>query len=64
MINKRVVTRAIIERYSEKLLACLELNVAGISANAAFGSYRTWPIFGGRLLSGKKVADIIADKIK
>ena len=40
------------------------LYVAGMSANAAFGSYRMGPIFGGMLLSGKKVADIIVDKIK
>jgi thiamine thiazole synthase len=40
------------------------LYVAGMSANASFGSYRMGPIFGGMLLSGKKVADIIADKLK
>lgn len=38
--------------------------VAGMSANATFGSYRMGPIFGGMLLSGKKVAEIIADKLK
>ncbi|MCX5802318.1 MAG: sulfide-dependent adenosine diphosphate thiazole synthase [Proteobacteria bacterium] len=35
------------------------LYVAGMSANATFGSYRMGPIFGGMLLSGKKVADLI-----
>jgi len=32
------------------------LFVAGMAANAAFGSYRMGPIFGGMLLSGEKVA--------
>ncbi len=35
------------------------LYVAGMSANATFGSYRMGPIFGGMLLSGKKVAELI-----
>jgi len=35
-----------------------------MSANATFGSYRMGPIFGGMLLSGKKVAELIAKKIK
>lgn len=30
--------------------------VAGMAANAAFGSYRMGPVFGGMLLSGEKVA--------
>lgn len=38
--------------------------VAGMSANAAFGSYRMGPIFGGMLLSGKKVAELILKKLK
>lgn len=40
------------------------LYVAGMSANATFGSYRMGPIFGGMLLSGKKVADIIAERLR
>ncbi len=36
------------------------LFVAGMAANASFGSYRMGPIFGGMLLSGEKVAADIA----
>jgi len=39
------------------------LYVAGMCANAVFGSYRMGPIFGGMLLSGKKVADIILKEL-
>jgi thiamine thiazole synthase len=37
--------------------------VAGMSANATFGSYRMGPIFGGMLLSGQKAARLIADRL-
>ncbi len=40
------------------------LYVAGMSANATFGSYRMGPIFGGMLLSGQKVAQLIAERCK
>ncbi|MCX8032609.1 MAG: sulfide-dependent adenosine diphosphate thiazole synthase [Thermoleophilia bacterium] len=40
------------------------LFVAGMSANAAFGSYRMGPVFGGMLLSGKKVADLILAQLQ
>ncbi|MBC7293725.1 MAG: thiazole biosynthesis protein [Thermoleophilia bacterium] len=33
--------------------------VAGMSANAVFGSYRMGPVFGGMLLSGRKVAELV-----
>ncbi|MBD3168381.1 MAG: thiazole biosynthesis protein [candidate division Zixibacteria bacterium] len=39
------------------------LYVAGMAANAAFGSFRMGPIFGGMLLSGEKVADEIDRKL-
>ena len=35
------------------------LYVAGMAANAVFGDHRMGPIFGGMLLSGKKVAETI-----
>ena len=38
--------------------------VAGMCANAAFGSYRMGPIFGGMLLSGRKAARLIGEKLK
>ncbi len=37
--------------------------VTGMAANAVFGSPRMGPIFGGMLLSGKKVADEILKKL-
>jgi thiamine thiazole synthase len=38
--------------------------VAGMAANATFGSYRMGPVFGGMLLSGEKVAKEIIAKLK
>jgi thiamine thiazole synthase len=38
--------------------------VAGMCANAVFGSYRMGPIFGGMLLSGRKAAKMIDEKLK
>lgn len=38
--------------------------VAGMCANATFGSYRMGPIFGGMLLSGKKVAQLVSSKLE
>jgi len=37
--------------------------VVGMAANAAFGSNRMGPIFGGMLLSGKNLADVLTNKI-
>ncbi|RLF15934.1 MAG: ribose 1,5-bisphosphate isomerase, partial [Thermoprotei archaeon] len=39
------------------------LIVAGMAANAVFGAPRMGPIFGGMLLSGKRSAEIILEKI-
>ncbi|MDZ4200408.1 MAG: sulfide-dependent adenosine diphosphate thiazole synthase [Kiritimatiellia bacterium] len=38
---------------------CPGVYVAGMAANAAFGGPRMGPIFGGMLLSGRKVAELI-----
>jgi len=38
--------------------------VAGMAANATFGSHRMGPIFGGMLLSGKKAAELIIDRLE
>lgn len=40
------------------------LYVSGMSANASFGSYRMGPVFGGMFLSGEKVAQEIATKLR
>jgi thiazole biosynthesis enzyme len=40
------------------------LYVAGMSCNAAYGAPRMGPVFGGMLLSGKKVAEELLEKLK
>ena len=40
------------------------LYVAGMAANNAFGGPRMGPIFGGMLKSGKKVAELLIEKLK
>ncbi len=40
------------------------LYVAGMAANATFGSYRMGPIFGGMLLSGEKAAALITEELR
>jgi thiamine thiazole synthase len=40
------------------------LYVAGMAANATFGSYRMGPIFGGMLLSGEKAAAMITEELR
>jgi len=43
--------------------AYYNLYVAGMAANAVFGSPRMGPIFGGMFLSGKKAADLILKRL-
>ena len=38
--------------------------VAGMAANAVYGDYRMGPIFGGMVLSGKKVAEKLIEKLR
>jgi thiamine thiazole synthase len=38
--------------------------VAGMAANATFGSFRMGPIFGGMFLSGKKAAELILQRLE
>jgi thiamine thiazole synthase len=38
--------------------------VTGMAVNAAFGTNRMGPIFGGMLLSGKKCAEILVDRLE
>lgn len=40
------------------------LYVAGMACNAVYGSPRMGPIFGGMLLSGEKIAEILSEKLK
>ncbi|WP_292460493.1 sulfide-dependent adenosine diphosphate thiazole synthase [Methanothermococcus sp.] len=40
------------------------LFVCGMASNAAHGSYRMGAVFGGMYLSGKKVAELILEKLK
>lgn len=57
------------EKGEEAILDCTKevypgLYVSGMAANAAFGAPRMGPVFGGMMLSGRKVADIIHTKTK
>lgn len=40
------------------------LYVAGMAVNATFGGYRMGPIFGGMLISGHKVAELILQRLR
>jgi len=57
------------EKGEEAILECTKevypgLYVAGMAANAAFGAPRMGPVFGGMMLSGRKVAETILSCLK
>ena len=66
--GKRIGERSLWADKAERLTIentreiCPGVYVAGMSANAAFGGPRMGPIFGGMLLSGKKVAELIFNR--
>jgi len=59
-MNAEIGEKAVVENTKEVYPG---LYVAGMSANAVFGSQRMGPIFGGMLLSGKKAAELILKKL-
>ena len=56
------VAESIIEENTKEVYP--NLFVCGMAANATFGSPRMGPVFGGMLLSGKRVAELILSKSK
>ncbi len=60
-MNAEIGERTVIENTKE---IYPNVYVVGMAANAAFGANRMGPIFGGMLLSGKKLADILIKKLE
>jgi thiamine thiazole synthase len=60
-MNAEIGERTVVENTKEIFK---NVFVVGMAANAAFGANRMGPIFGGMLLSGKKCADILDNKLK
>jgi len=59
-MNAYIGEKAVVENTREVYPG---LFVAGMCANAVYGSQRMGPIFGGMLLSGKKAAELILKKL-
>ncbi len=59
-MNAEVGERTVVENTKEIFN---NVYVVGMAANAAFGANRMGPIFGGMLLSGKRLADILIDRL-
>jgi thiamine thiazole synthase len=59
-MNADIGERTVVENTKEIFK---NVYVVGMAANAAFGANRMGPIFGGMLLSGKKLADILIDRL-
>ncbi len=60
-MDAEIAERAVVENTKEIYPGIF---VAGMAANAVFGSPRMGPIFGGMLLSGKKVAEEIIGRLQ
>jgi len=60
-MNAEIGERTVVENTKEIFN---NVYVVGMAANAAFGTNRMGPIFGGMLLSGKKLADILMEKLE
>jgi len=60
-MNAEIGERTVVENTKEIFN---NVYVVGMAANAAFGANRMGPIFGGMLLSGKKLANILIKRIE
>lgn len=60
-MNAEVGERTVVENTKEIFN---NVYVVGMAANAAFGANRMGPIFGGMLLSGKKLAGILIERLE
>jgi thiamine thiazole synthase len=60
-MNAEIGERTVVENTKEIFN---NVYVVGMAANAAFGTNRMGPVFGGMLLSGKKLADILIERLR
>jgi thiamine thiazole synthase len=60
-MNAEVGEKAVVENTKE---IYPNVYVCGMAASAAFGANRMGPIFGGMLLSGKKLANLLTDRLE
>jgi len=60
-MNAEIGERTVLENTKE---IYKNVYVVGMAANAAFGANRMGPIFGGMLLSGKKLAEILIKRLE
>jgi thiamine thiazole synthase len=60
-MNAEIGEKAVVENTREIFK---NVYVCGMAANAAYGGNRMGPIFGGMILSGKKLANMIIDKFE
>ena len=60
-MNAEIGERTVVENTKEIFN---NVYVVGMAANAAFGANRMGPIFGGMLLSGKKLADLLLVRLE